>query len=97
MKLLIENMVCRRCVLVIEREQADLNIQATVELGFIELENQITNEQVERIAGRIVPLGFEILTDNKNKQVEEIKSMLIRVIQGGKVELHFSVKKILGF
>jgi len=95
MKLSIKNMVCPRCILVIERELVDLNMQARVTLGFIEFEYQLSKEQIEQIASRIVPLGFEILIDSKNKQVEEIKNLLIKVFHAGKIEPHFSVKKYL--
>lgn len=96
MKLFIKNMVCPRCILVIERELSDLNISAkSIELGVAEFENALSEEQVNKISQRIVPLGFEILQDNRNKQVEGIKSLLIKALQQEAIEPHFSVKKYL--
>ena len=96
MKLFVKNMVCPRCVLVIRRELDELNIAAkSIELGVIEFELPLTEEQTNEIASRIVPLGFEILNDARNRQVEEIKNLLIKALQADKLEAHFSVKKFL--
>jgi AraC family transcriptional regulator len=96
MKLFIKNMVCPRCILVIDRELKELNLfPKNIELGIVEFESPLTEEQINSISLRLVPLGFELLNDSRNKQVEEIKNLLIKIIQGNKVEGHFSVKKYL--
>lgn len=96
MKLYIKNMVCPRCIMAVERELKDLALQPThIELGIVEFEQALTPAQTEAMRLRLVLLGFELLSDTKNKQVEQIKNFLIVVLQAGKVEPHFSVKKYL--
>lgn len=95
-KLFIKNMVCPRCILVIERELKELNIPAkAIDLGVVEFAEAISEEKVNQLAARIIPLGFELLNDCKSRQVEEIKNLLIKALQAGKVEQHFSFKKYL--
>lgn len=96
MKLFVKNMVCPRCIMVIERELNQMALQPThIELGVVEFEQPLTPDQTEAIRSRLVPLGFDLLNDTKNKQVEQIKNFLIAALQGNKVEPHFSVKKYL--
>ncbi len=95
-KLCIKNMVCPRCIMVVEMELKDLNLHPTkVELGFAEFEAPLNVEQLKAVSCRLEPLGFQLLTDTKNKQVEEIKNLLIKKLQTGKIEEHFSIKKYL--
>lgn len=96
MKLCIKNMVCPRCILVVRQELAKLGIYTDkVELGYVEFKDEIQPSQLEAIASHLEPLGFELLHDPKNKQVEEIKNRLIQKLQGEKLEEHFSIKKYL--
>lgn len=87
-------MVCSRCVLAIERELHDVNLPAkAVELGVVEFDHPLDQQQMETIASRVVALGFELLQDIKQQQVEEIKKILILKLHSEKLEEHFSVKK----
>ena len=40
-------------------------------------------------------LGFEILDDQKQKQIEKIKALLIRKVQSGEIEEHFGISTFL--
>ena len=94
MKIYIKNMVCSRCIMAIERELHEINLSPkAVELGVAEFNHPLSQQQIDDIASRIVPLGFELLPDIKSQQVEEIKKILILKLQKGKLEEHFSIKK----
>lgn len=96
MKLYIKNMVCPRCIMAVERELQELRLPAKhVELGIAEFESTLTQQQVASINSRLLPLGFVLLNDTKHKQVEQIKYLLIGLLQQGGIEPHFSVKKFL--
>lgn len=96
MKLYIKNMVCPRCIMVIEQQLAGLRFYAkNIDLGFVEFEKMLEEDQIALIEQRLIPLGFELLRDDKNKQVEEIKNLLIKKLQDNKIEEHFSIKKYL--
>lgn len=96
MKLFIKNMVCPRCIMVIQRALDELHITAkSVELGVVALEKPLSELQMEQLTTHLEALGFEILNDPKHRQVEEIKSWLIKVLREEKLAPHFSVKKYL--
>ena len=50
---------------------------------------------MQQLISRLLQLGFEILDDQKQKQIEKIKSLLIKKVQSGQVEEHFSITAFL--
>lgn len=76
-------MVCNRCVMVVRNiiEKAGLE-PVSVELGDVELKEAPTDEQLEQIDKELESVGFEILTDQKRKIIEKIKSTIVQHIQG---------------
>ena len=89
-------MVCNRCVLVVKQELEKLNLlPAIVNLGEVELSKPATAEQLTNLNSRLNALGFEILDDKKQKQIEKIKSLLIKKVQSGELEEHFSITEYL--
>ena len=50
---------------------------------------------MQQLNSRLLQLGFEILDDKKQKQIEKIKSLLIKKVQSGDVEEHFSISEYL--
>lgn len=50
---------------------------------------------MQQLNSRLFQLGFEILDDQKQKQIEKIKSLLIKKVQSGDVEEHFSISEYL--
>lgn len=89
-------MVCARCILAVERELDDMNLQPTeIELGVIEFSNDLDKEQLTEISKRLKALGFEILHDKRSRLVEKVKTLLVKKLQQKKIEEHFSVRKYL--
>lgn len=77
----IKNMVCPRCIMVIEKTMEDLGFDLNdVELGIIEFHEPITLNDRNKIENTIKPLGFEILEDKKSMLVERIKTQIIELI-----------------
>lgn len=96
MKVCIKNMVCPRCIMVVEIEAQELALPVkVVDLGSIEFNVAPNDGDLKKFEARLVQLGFEVLRDGKNKQVEEVKNLLILKLQEGKLEEHFSIKKYL--
>ncbi|MFN8271960.1 MAG: AraC family transcriptional regulator [Chitinophagaceae bacterium] len=95
-KLYIKNMVCNRCVLVVKQELDKLNLHPlSVTMGEVELNEQLTAEQLKQLAERMNDLGFELLDDKKQKQIDKIKILLIKKVQTGEMEEHFSISEYL--
>ena len=96
MKLYIKNMVCNRCVLVVKQELEKMKLQAShVGMGEVELSKQPTEKQLKVFDARLQELGFELLDDQKQRQIERIKSLLIKKVQSGDIGDHFSISSLL--
>lgn len=96
MNLYIKNMVCNRCIMVVKQELENLGLNPIhVSMGEAELSKQPSVKQMQQLNSRLLQLGFEILDDKKQKQIEKIKSLLIKKVQSGDVEEHFSISEYL--
>ncbi|HQW13024.1 MAG TPA: AraC family transcriptional regulator [Saprospiraceae bacterium] len=96
MILYIKNMVCNRCILVLEQVLVSLGLQFNrISMGEVELKKQPSTSQMLQLNLRLIQLGFEILDDQKQKDIEKIKGSLIEKAQSGEVEVHFSITEFL--
>lgn len=97
MKLYIKNMVCNRCVMVVKQELEKMKLKiVNVSMGEVELVKPTSAKQLSDISVRLQELGFELLDDQKQKQIEKIKNLLIKKTQAGELEEHFSISHYLG-
>jgi AraC-like DNA-binding protein len=83
MKILIKNMVCDRCKMVIQNLLDELNLKAhAVHLGEVDFGDEtIDSEVLEHFQQKIIPLGFEIISDKKTRLIENIKKQMISLVQ----------------
>jgi len=97
MKLYIKNMVCGRCILVIREQLEALNIAyKNIQLGEVELTEELPAEQLQQFNDRVSGLGFEVLDDRKAALVNQIKSAIISLIhERGSEELNKKISVIL--
>ena len=96
MNLYIKNKDCNRCIMVVKQELENLKLKPLkVSMGEAELSKQPSVKQMQQLNSRLLQLGFEILDDKKQKQIEKIKSLLIKKVQSGDVEEHFSISEYL--
>jgi AraC-like DNA-binding protein len=83
MHLFIKNMVCNRCILVVQQELEKLEIPySNIALGEVEMEQVPAPEQLDVLGKQLHNLGFELLDDKKTALVERIKTTIIRLIHG---------------
>lgn len=68
----------------------------SVRLGEVDLENNPTPEQMQKLNADLQNVGFEILDDQKKRLIEKIKTTLIQVVQSGEIDEHFSLADTLG-
>lgn len=96
MKLYIKNMVCNRCILVVRQELEKLKLlPALISMGEVELSKPATDKQLKSLNERLIQLGFELLDNQKQKQIEKIKNLLIKKVQSNEIEEHFSITEYL--
>ena len=69
-KLFIKNMVCNRCILVVQNELDKLGIEANnIKLGEITLKKDLTTKEREALENVLDPLGFQVIDDKKSRMI----------------------------
>lgn len=98
MKLIIKNMVCDRCVLVIKNTLAQLSYDSAIVLmGEINFTvESLPDQDIERIRQAIEPLGFELVSNRKQAMIEHIKSALIELTHGKHLLENIKLSKYIG-
>ena len=79
-KLNIKNMVCDRCIKVVQEELQKLGYRIkSIELGKVELiePHQINKNELEH---SLAKEGFELLDDSNSRMINEIKSIVINQV-----------------
>ena len=90
MNLAIKNMVCGRCIRVVQEELERAGYVVTyIELGKVVIEGSSIDKTA--IANLMIDNGFELLEDEFAKTIEKIKSILIDFIYSKEIE-HFEGK-----
>ncbi|MBS1921735.1 MAG: helix-turn-helix transcriptional regulator [Bacteroidetes bacterium] len=80
--LFIKNMVCTRCIMVVQNELDKLGLEAkNVRLGEVTLERPATESEKSKLEKALVPLGFELIDDKKSRLIEKIKTIIIQLVQ----------------
>jgi AraC-like DNA-binding protein len=81
MKLYIKNMVSIRCKMLVKSELERLNLpHKTVELGEVELEENISDQKREELKQALLKSGLVLMEDKKSVLVEKIKTIIIEMI-----------------
>ncbi len=83
MKLAIKNMVCSRCIMVVEQQLAAMDLTGfTVALGEANLKEQLSALQISNLARLLSAHGFELLVDKKQMIVEKVKNIVVQILHG---------------
>jgi AraC-like DNA-binding protein len=81
MKLYIKYMVSLRCKLVVKEELKRLGLhEVAVDLGVVEISEDITDQQRLQLHERLLKTGLELLDDTKTILIERIKNVIIELI-----------------
>lgn len=83
MKILIKNMVCDRCKMVIQNVLDELKLKPqAVYLGEVDFaDEEIDPAVLAQFQEKITPLGFELINDKKSRLIENIKKQVIALVQ----------------
>lgn len=77
----IKNMVCDRCIMVVQNELEKLGLDAkNIKLGEVILSKEITSLEKENLSKTLEPLGFEVIDDKKGRIIEKIKNTIIDLV-----------------
>ncbi|MBE8714705.1 helix-turn-helix domain-containing protein [Sphingobacterium hungaricum] len=92
----IKNMVCNRCILVVEEILKKEKIAyTTIRLGEVEMDNELTLPQRESLRESLSAVGFELMDDKRSVTIEQIKSLLIALIYEDKLDLNINISDYL--
>jgi AraC-like DNA-binding protein len=86
-------MVCIRCRMVVKTELEKLGLHyLTVELGEVEIMENISPEQLELLSDALSKTGLELMDDKKSILVEKIKTIIIEQINNPEdlIKINFS-------
>ncbi|MBS1650527.1 MAG: helix-turn-helix transcriptional regulator [Bacteroidetes bacterium] len=79
--LFIKNMVCNRCIMVVQNELSKLGLDVkNVKLGEVLFAKELTPEEKANLDSVLIPLGFEVIDDKKSRLIEKIKSIIIHLV-----------------
>ena len=79
--LFIKNMVCNRCIMVIQNELSKLSFNViNIKLGEVTLEKEPTAEERKNLNKVLVSFGFQIIDDKKGSTIEKIKNIIIEMV-----------------
>lgn len=77
-KLQIRNMVCGRCIMMVQQTLDKLGIGAKhVALGEVMLEKEISPGERQALDAELVPLGFELIDDRTAALIARIKATIV--------------------
>ncbi|MEO9483963.1 MAG: AraC family transcriptional regulator [Ekhidna sp.] len=81
MKLYIKYMVSLRCKMMVKEELKKLGLKyATVDLGVVEVMENITIDQRNQLRKNLLLSGLELLEDKKSILIEKIKNVITEMI-----------------
>ncbi|MNV21312.1 DNA-binding transcriptional regulator MelR [compost metagenome] len=81
LKLYIKYMVSLRCKMLVKEELAKLNLRfVVVDLGMVEVLEDISIENREQLRINLLKSGLELLEDKKSILIEQIKAVIVEMI-----------------
>lgn len=96
MKLHIKNMVCSRCKIVVKSVFENMGINpVSVDLGEVELKNNISENQKNELLKNLRTFGFDLIDDRKSKTIDKIKTLIIDLVQNKNNDLKTNLSEYL--
>jgi AraC-like DNA-binding protein len=81
LNLYIKNMVCIRCKMVVKEELTRLGLKyISVELGEVEIMEDISPAKLEQFRAALLRSGLELMDDKKSILIQKIKTVIIELV-----------------
>lgn len=95
--LFVKNMVCSRCIMVVQNELEKLGVEFTnIKLGEVTLTNELNLDERNSLEAVLIPLGFEVIDDKKSRIIEKIKNIIIDFLHHQDNDAKNNLSDILG-
>ena len=89
-------MVCNRCISAVENVFRNSEIDfVSVNLGWVETSNDLSNIKLQKLNENLQKIGFEILENASQKQIEIIKKLILEKVQNLDINEDFLLSKYL--
>ncbi len=89
-------MVCSRCKMVVKSLFENMGINpVSVELGEVELKNDIQENQKQELLKSLRGIGFDLIDDKKSKTIDKIKTLIIDLVQNKNNDLKTNLSDYL--
>ena len=89
-------MVCNRCITAVEDVFRNSEIDfVSVNLGWVETSNDLSNNKLQKLNENLQKIGFEILENASQKQIEIIKKLILEKVQNLDINEDFLLSKYL--
>lgn len=96
MQIFIKNMVCNRCISAVEDVFRNSEIDfVSVNLGWVETSAEFSKNKLQKLNENLQKIGFEILEDASQKQIETIKKLILEKVQNLDIDEDFLLSKHL--
>ncbi|HKG05322.1 MAG TPA: AraC family transcriptional regulator [Pedobacter sp.] len=81
MTLHIKNMVCGRCIMIVEQQLSNLGFSIeNIVLGKVDVKPEPGKEQLQDISSALQVLGFELIDKEKDQLIEQVKNEIINLV-----------------
>lgn len=89
-------MVCNRCKIVVKSVFENMGINpVSVDLGEVELKNDIQEIQKNELLKKLHAVGFDLIDDRKSKTIDKIKTLIIDLVQNKNNHLKTNLSEFL--
>jgi AraC-like DNA-binding protein len=89
-------MVCNRCIMVVKAELEKMGFKpVSVELGEVEIEQELTKPEREQMRSVLQPLGFDLIDDKKSRLIERIKNLIVELVHEKQNDLKTNLSDFL--
>lgn len=95
-KLFIKNMVCNRCIMVVQNEMDKLGIPVNdIKLGEVTLCHDLSGEKRKALDESLTNVGFELIDDKKSRIIEQIKTLIIEMVHHRESDNKYNLSDVL--
>ena len=96
MNFYIKNMVCNRCIMVVQQVFENLGYPPVrISLGEVETVNPIGDADLDKLRKALVSYGFELIDDTKSQLIEKIKNTIVGLVHYNDENLKENYSKVI--
>lgn len=92
----IKNMVCNRCILVVNNQLRTLGIPpVSIQLGEVVIDRKLDEHELEELRNVLQSVGFELIDSKKARLIEKVKNAIIELVHTNNSDLKTNLSDYL--